>query len=561
MMIWTRSSYVNVFQDSPKPWEYEEETDDLVMARNERESFQIILRSEDSFTIRSVTFSDLICGKEKIAEANMSYGFVEYVFSPDNTMGVSKDHLIRQAPAWFPDPISNDRSRTVPARTTQPVWVTVYIPKEAVPGMYQGCAVVHTSHGDYDVNFRVEVCDVTIPDPDQSALIYSHHQQMLANFWMPRESDSVYHAFGYERWSAPWWEVIGDIAEKMRAHRHNALFINLPQLLLDGGSTLDENGTYVFNWSKLDEYVGYFLDRHVIRWINCMHLTSVEMAEDYYFKVFILKRDDYGNMVLSKEECENEAAENWLRQLLPALYAHVKEQGWMDFWEMHVGDEPRNDTQWKQYRLIYDDVRRYAPGMLVCDAVCSLEGAKCLAESGVDIIVLLESVYDENRRFFDELRREKGIRFFIYNCCVPQGTWLNRFVDKPVWEMRTLGWLLYEWDVDCFYHWGYSFWNNWTHNEEITIAEEVCKGDHYTVYPDPHRNGIRSSIRYEANRDAAEDFELLTILGRRDPLYAKELVARIARDSHTDYTRNVSLMIQTRKELVRAAAGQDCRNR
>ena len=560
MMIWSKSSYVNVFQDSPMPWEFAEEVDDLVMAKNERESFQIMLRSEDSFTIRSVTFADLVCGRERIAAANISYGFVEYVFSPNNTLGIEKEYLVRQAPAWFPDPISNDRSIAVPPRTTQPIWVTVYVPKDAVPGMYKSCATVHTSHGDYAVDFGVEVCDVTIPDSDEAALIYSHHQQMLANFWMPKESDSVYHTFGYERWSGPWWEVIGDIAEQMRTHRHNSLFVNLPQLLLDGGSSLDEEGAYTFDWSKVDEYVGFFLDRHVIRWVNCMHLTSVEMAEDYYYKVFILQRDAQGNMALGREDCGSEAAENWVRQLLPALRAHAEERGWTDFWEMHVGDEPRNDTQWKQYLHLYEQMRRYAPGMMVCDAVCSLDGAKCLAEYGVDIIVPLENVYDDNRELFDRLRREQGSRLFIYNCCEPRGVWLNRFVDKPVWEMRTLGWLLYEWDVDCFYHWGYSFWNNWTQNEEITIAEEVCKGDHYTVYPDPHNNRIRSSIRYEANRDAAEDFELLTILGRRDPQYAKELVARIAK-SCSDYTRDISLMIRTRKELVRAAAGQDCRGR
>ena len=559
MMIWTRSSYENVFQDTPMPWVYAEKEYDLVMAKNERESFQIMVRSEDSFTIRSVTFADMTCGSNKIEASNISYGFVEYVFSSNNTEGVAEECLVRKAPAWYPDPISNDRSVEVSARTTQPIWITVYIPKDAVPGMYQSCATVHTSQGDFDVKFRVEVCDVTIPDSDEAALIYSHHQQMLSNFWMPKESDSIYHTYGFERWSKPWWDVIEDIARQMRAHRHNTLFVNLHQLLLDGGSTVDENGIYTFNWSKVDEYVDYFLDNHVIKWVNCIHLTTIEL-KDYFYMTFLLERDAQGNMVLGGEPCESEAAENWLRQLLPALQAHVKERGWLDFWEMHVGDEPMNDVQKEQYKYVYTQMRKYAPEMMVCDAVCSLDGARWLAEYGVDIIVAIEDVYDKNHEFFEEALK-KGTKLFLYNCCGPQGSWLNRFVDKPVWEMRTLGWLLYAWDIPCFYHWGYSFWNTWTHNEMITIAEESHKGDHYTVYPDPHRNRIRSSIRYEANRDAAEDFELLTILGKRDPQYARELVARIAKDSHTNYTRDISLMIETRKELVRAAAGQDCRRK
>lgn len=557
MMIWTKSSYENIFQDTAMPYDYVERKLDLVMARNERESFQILVRSEDSFTIRSVTFGDLVCGLDRIFASEISYGFVEYVFTPDNSVGVAKESLVREAPAWYPDPISNDRSIKVPARTTQPVWITVYVPPEAAPGLYQGCATVHTSQGDHSVPFRVEVCDVTIPATNEAALIYSHHQQMLSNFWMDASSDSVYNTYGYERWSEGWWEVIRNIAELMRAHRHNALYVNLHQLLLDGGSKVDENGIYTFNWSKLDEYVDFFLDAGVIRWVNCMHLTSVEMKE-YYFMVCILKADAQGNMMLVEEPCESQAAENWLRQLLPALQAHVEERGWLDFWELHVGDEPRNDVQRAQYMQLLKQTREYAPKMLVCDAVCSLDGAKWLAEYGVDIIVAVEDVYDENRELFEEMRK-KGTRIFLYNCCVPFGTYLNRFVDRPIWEMRTLGWLLYSWDIDCYYHWGYSFWNTWTHKEPITIAEEPSKGDHYTIYPDPHSNKVRSSMRYEANRDAAEDFELLTILGRRDPEYAKELVARIARDSHTEYTKDIPLMIETRKELVRAAAGQDCR--
>lgn len=555
MQVWTKSSYENIFQDSHIPWTIFDAGYELVMAKNERESFQIVLRSEDSFTIRSVTFSDLICGEERIAASNVSYGFVEYVFSHDNTMYVAEKALLRKAPAWFPDPISNDRSIEVTARTTQPVWITVYVPKDAVPGMYQGCATVHTSQGDFKVSYSVEVCDVAIPDPNEAAFTYSHHQQIAGSWWLPKEQDTIYNIYGYERWSDSWWEVVKDIAEKMGTHRHNCLFVNLQQILLDGGTTLDEEGTYHFNWSKMDEYIYFFMKHGSIKWLQGNYLTSIEY-EDYDYMTFVLVRDEKGNTLLSQAHYDSEIAENWMRQFLPALQNYLEERGWLKMWEQHVGDEPRNDAQRTKFDFIYKQVRKYAPKLMLGDAVFLMDFADHLVKTGVDIIIPEEDVYEQNKEFFQDAA-EKGVKVFVYNCCGPTDTWLNRFIDKPVWEMRSLAWLLYSWNVNYYSHWGFNFWNNWTQMEFMTVDEEESKGDHYTIYPDPHSNKVRSSIRYEANRDAAEDFELLTILGRRDPEYAKELVARIVRDSHSDYTKDIDVMIKTRKELVRAAAGKE----
>ena len=81
--------------------------------------------------------------------------------------------------------------------------------------------------------------------------------------------------------------------------------------------------------------------------------------------------------------------------------------------------------------------------------------------------------------------------------------------------------------------------------------EGPFKGDHYTVYPDPCLAGrIRSSIRYEANHDAAQDYELLTILEGSDPPKAHELAAAAARDARSGCMRDIRLMRKKREELT-----------
>ena len=85
MKIWVQSPYKNVFRDEiSNSWDDTEYS--LVMAKNERESFQILLRSDHNFNINSVTFSDLSSSEgNKISSDNLSYGFVEYEYLSKNS--------------------------------------------------------------------------------------------------------------------------------------------------------------------------------------------------------------------------------------------------------------------------------------------------------------------------------------------------------------------------------------------------------------------------------------------------------------------------------------------
>ncbi|MNY39065.1 hypothetical protein D3C86_1737310 [compost metagenome] len=84
--------------------------------------------------------------------------------------------------------------------------------------------------------------------------------------------------------------------------------------------------------------------------------------------------------------------------------------------------------------------------------------------------------------------------------------------------------------------------------------ESSLKGDNYIVKPDIPGNKLKGTIRYEAQRDGMEDYELLKILQGINPELARTLVKRLV-SSNSNYTRDITLMLQTRKELVIAAAG------
>jgi hypothetical protein len=247
-------------------------------------------------------------------------------------------------------------------------------------------------------------------------------------------------------------------------------------------------------------------------------------------------------------------SENWLNQYLPALSAHIEEMGWLPIWYQHVADEAMNDAQLTQYTYYFKKVRELAPRLIVGDPVTRINFAQHLMDLGTDVQVPIQHAFEKNMEAFKEAAA-KGVRLYLYNCAGPARKWLNRFVDKPVWQMRTLGWLLYTWGIKGYLHWGYNFWSDWTIDEYHEISEEGVKGDHYTIYPDDYfAHKVRSSIRYDANRDAAQDYELLTILGAKDPEAARLLVDALAKNSSGNYSNDVNLMFRKRNELVRAAA-------
>lgn len=551
MSVWTASSYKNIFQDSVKPGGAKTSID-WVVARNEFESAQIVLRNDSNFKINNVTFSNLKSGSDKIESSNLEYNFVDYVFTSENTLWQNDSSVVRSAPGFFPDPLSNEAMTEVAGDTTQPIWVTLYVPKTAAAGVYTGMATVHTSQGPYKVNLSAEVNDVTIPDSDDAHFKTMHWQQIggtwhFDSYANSHPNDNIRLMYGHKRWTAEWWDLVEDMAQKMKDYRTNALFVNTQKLLLDGGTTIDSKGNYDFNWSKFDEYIQFFIDQGVVKSLESHALTRPIYGNT--FEMYLIKNDKNGIPMTTTVEYGTAASEMWVNQFIPALYDHLQQKGWLDMWMQSIGDEPHAQEQQVIYSSLLDKFREYAPEMKVGDA---FNGVFNYMKGKVDIYVPNVTTYQSNKPAFEELK-DNGKEVYIYTANVPGGDWLNRFVDKPVWQMRSLGWLAYKWGVSGFLHWGWNYWFNEPYNPKfLSVDDDSWKGDHYTVYPDVGNNQIKASIRYAANRDASEDFEIFKILEEKDPIKAKNIAGSIAPDA-LHYSTDIQAMIAKRNQLVRAA--------
>ena len=121
-----------------------------------------------------------------------------------------------------------------------------------------------------------------------------------------------------------------------------------------------------------------------------------------------------------------------------------------------------------------------------------------------------------------------------------------------------------------YFGWGTAFYNtagylHWGLNQYNAdpFAQSVVKhpspaagpnnylpaGDTHIVYPG--KKGPLSSIRFEAHRIGAEDYDLLQVLKTKDQDKFQRLVSHLFR-SYTDYDLNIKRYRKTKRELLKS---------
>lgn len=545
--MWIESSYVNVLRDFVKTND-SNTVAELSVAKNEYESLQILLRSTLTFDVLDVTFSDLTDQNgHAISKDNLAYNYVEHEYFLNNSPGVSSNDVIINGAGYYPDALSNEKTFNVVARRTLPIWITLYTPKDTIAGDYTGRIKVETSHGVIYVPFEVTVYDVLIPDAgSQDAQFENVFWQLMigsgfATVTAENHGNEVMKlTFGLDRWTNDWWHMVGEIADVMKAYRINSLYVQTVSLLVDGGSRKNADGTYTFNWSKFDEYIEFFIDRGIINsFYGFMMMTDKSTyAISEYNGVPAARRIDF----------DSDESDRFYEAYLPALQEHLREKGWLDRWIQSISDEPvMTGDNFRHYQELVEMVNRLAPDLRYGDPTQHYQNSKYARDIESPVLIPLTEVHYNN---YDSWYKNVGENqtVFTYTCVIPQGSWLNRFIDKPVYHGRHIGWYNFGHNATGFLHWGLMAWYR-----PIT---DFALGDTASIYPDIENNTIKSSIRLASLRDGVEDYEILYILAETNPELAKQLADAIAADPHKNYTKDIDYMIEIREILLKAASGE-----
>ncbi|MFK4083706.1 glycoside hydrolase domain-containing protein [Kribbella sp. NPDC020789] len=545
---WTEAAYTSVFEDST-PSADSSSALRLDTARNEYEGGQIVVRRPDAFRIDQVAFTDLTSGANRISATNLEYKFIETTYLNHNSNSGGVYPVTRQGAGDFPDGLSNDPARDVPARTTQPIWIRVFVPATTPGGLYTGTATVRTTAGNQAVPVQVDVRAVTLPEASNGGFTNALWSLMFGTLDTDDPEvgvgvEPVQQVFGQVKYSDGWWALMGNLAKEWKAHRTNNLTIPMMRVLTDSHSYFDEaTGRYVFNWERFDQIAEFFLARGGVKRLEGFLMSydrdrpnwSVEMLDPVTDKPV-------------KREWVDPTATRWLDQYTTALRTHLEAKGWASMFWTHIGDEPpATQSSADSWNGIANRMRAAWPGIQLGDAVFLEPVGSDLAQNMNIMVPNLEN-YTTNPEAYDRLHREQGKELWFYNCSIPVGNYLNRFVDQPQWNQRQTMWFAYARGGTGYLHWAMDKW--W-----YAIDNQSEKGDGYIVLPDPAHQTIKSTVRYESLRDGIEDWEVLNLLGKTDPIAAHDLAAGLVPDADT-YTPDTAYMIRIRRMMLDLAAGR-----
>ena len=551
---WVTHSLDKVFADSRKPPQAMEEIV-LQAARNETEDAQVAVHVPRGFEVARASYSlPNLAGpkRAKIGRRNLSARWVWYTHVLANPVeNRDPSSYLRKAPAFFPDAFLEQE--TIPIRDdwTQPLWISVKVPKGTPPGEYKGSIgleLVGRESGKLSVSvpITVTVWPFTLPDKPHLHHTEWHYPDLLAAW---------YHV---EPWSEAHWAWLEKVAQDMAAHKQDMIctsFFDLVKVTRAGGGKLSYDISMLDRWVKMHKKAG-------IDWIEGGHVAHRGGGWEseivwHRFPVWDTRGKPVDTGKLSDKQFER-----YMEGLLKAVHAHLKRAGWDKQFVQHVADEPipQNEASWCHCA---GKVKEWLPGVPIIDAVMShgLSGY-------VDIRV------PQIQHTGPEVKRTAKEELWSYVCLAPQGQYPNRFLDYPSLRNRIIFWLSWTLGLKGFLHWGYNYWGTWRGLPDevvvspwtdatagsvyVTSGMPLPAGDAFLVYPGRH--SICSSLRWEVIRKGFEDYEYLYLLeqavqGARStsgaPAAARKLLKRVKGEIAPDplnHTRSDAALLAARQE-------------
>jgi hypothetical protein len=540
--LWASNPLIKIFKDSLLPEKVNTEGVCIEALRNEYEPAQVCISSYDFQGAVRIKVNPLIhlSGKYKIADVKTR--FVGYVPIPKNTPG--RNDFLRTAPALFPDPLVLDEEVVLEPRQTQPVWITVKVPRDALPGEYRGEIEAITATGKAVLPLNLVVYPVTLPE--------------ATNFWMGAWGGDTKLAeeFGiiargeWEKGNCPqeYFEFLEHEAVMNRYEHRARVFSDQPLWVFMNCTTkiFWKDGGYVYDYTVFDTFVSTIEKGfHSQFRITCLGIAD-GVTEDgkglRTSKITVLNPDGSVNpeRSFSNIPTDDRRYLEFIGHFFKAISLHLQEKGWLDKVYFKVIDEPIGGHVAPFLRLnryIKQTVPEIRLDATFYDPAMVKEG------KSVDLAIANEWMVNSGVHPVEE-EIKNGYEYWLYND-------FKTMIDLPLIHTREMGWIGYRYGFKGYMHWAWCWKDNpWENTFDETAGGA---GAHFLVYPDRARKKIVDSIRWEMFREAAEDYDTLCLLkesGGDSQKFCQQLVKGLS-DCEDDPERFYQLRHQVLLDLNR----------
>ncbi len=457
--------------------------------RGERLYAQIPLWSETGAYLVSCSGSPLSDGHgREIAASCVKPQFVRYVLADDGANGCASNS--DRPTTWQPDVIDTvELLDEIPAHTAQPVWVSIDVPNDATPGVYQGQITIAAQEmADLTFDIELEVLRLTLPEPSE----WEFHLDLWQNPWAVARYHNV------QPWSQEHWDLLVPIFTMLAQAGQKCITTTIQWHPL-GDQTLDPyetmvewtkhtDGTWSYDYTLFDQYVEFCDSIGISKQISCYSMVPWGYRMRYFDEAD-------GVYITVTEVTPGTTAYNdfWI-PFLQDFKAHLIAKGWLARTAIAMDEKPTAEIQ-----AAIDLVNTYAPKLKITFAGNYYSAVEPEIDDMCTIITGTSSITES----LIAARTQQGRETTIYVCCGPSAP--NTFTYSPPAESAWLGWHTAKRKFTGLLRWAYNSWP-----QEPLVDTRYTKwpaGDTFLVYPGP-----RSSIRFERLREGIQDYEKIRIL-------------------------------------------------
>lgn len=467
--------------------------------KGERVNAQAVLWTQKELEGAEIAVSELKNGSSVIPASAVNTYFVRYVMTDelnkDGSGGCGpRENKAEWDSSMVADVLDIVRVREVQARSTQPVWLNVWVPADTRPGKYKGTLTVSGKNFEaMKLPFEIEVVNRTLPEPQK----WAFHLDLWQNPY------AVARYYQVPLWSKEHFDAMRPIMKMLANVGQRAITASIMHKPW-AGQTEDHydsmifrmkklDGTWVYDYTVFDKWVEFMMNEVGIKdLISCYTMIPWALSFDYF--------DQATNRVqfIKAAPGEEAYAEYW-GTFLKDFSRHLREKGWFEKTAISMDERPM------------EAMREAIKVIKAADPEFKITLAGNYHEEIQGDLYYLSIPY--GNQFPEEVKAErerKGQISTVYTCCTEAfpNTFTFSEPAEAVWTVLHavaggydgyLRWAVNSWPMDPLRDSRFRTW---------------AAGDTYSIYPGP-----RSSIRFERLVEGLQDCEKIHIL--REELAAK----------------------------------------
>ena len=369
------------------------------------------------------------------------------------------------------------------------VWVSLDIPTNAKPGLYEGLLrIVAEGIAPQTIPVSLQVQSQTLPKPQDWGI--------HLDIW--QHPDAVARWHGVEMWSDEHFALMKPLMQRLAQAGQKVITATIIDEAWNG-QTYDRFGSMVewikqpdgsmrWDYSIFDKWVNFMMNEVGIKnQISCYTMLPWSMK----LRVYNEATSCYEFIEMKPGDRSFDAI--WA-PFLEDFSKHIKAKGWEKI--TGIGIDERPDYMVRAARKV---LAKHGPNFKIISAVNAPSKTTDIVDDMSPIIYHTSTL---NEQALAKRRAQNKMTTF-YVCTVPAHP--NNFTASPLMESEWLGIFAALHDFDGFLRWAYNSWNR--NPYETTTFGNWPDGDAFLLYP-----GNLSSLRFEKMRDGYEEFEKLRLI-------------------------------------------------